>query len=112
MLWSSKTTGSAAAVHHLIEEHGHRRILFLGFRRDLDTVQLRGNGYARAMRAAALPLTRNFNCDSRETIARVIQAALAGPEPPTAIFTANNLVTRDVLLSLRRLAYASRKTWP
>ena len=95
--------GSCIAVQHLIEKHGHRRILYLGYKRDLYTVHLRATGYGRAMRAAGLPLDRNFTCNSPETTSAVLKAALAEPEPPTAIFCANNLTTRYALVALSRL---------
>ena len=95
--------GSREAVCHLIEEHGHERILFLGFLKDLYTVRLRSDGYAQAMRAARLPLLRNYSCNTLESTAAVLKAALAEPDPPTAVFCANNMATRDVLAASLRL---------
>ena len=95
--------GSREAVRHLIEGHGHERILFLGFQKDLYTVRLRANGYMQAMRAAKLPMNRNYNCNSPEVAAEILRSALDGAHPPTAIFCANNMATRDVLSALLRL---------
>ncbi|HEY0786762.1 MAG TPA: LacI family DNA-binding transcriptional regulator, partial [Acidobacteriaceae bacterium] len=95
--------GAHAAVEHLIDAHQHRRILFLGYKRDLYTVQLRAAGYARAMKGAGLAPQRNFHCSSNEAALSVLRDALAGPEPPTAIFCANNLVTLHALWAVRKL---------
>jgi LacI family transcriptional regulator len=95
--------GASMAVEHLIEVHGHKRILFLGHKRDLYTMQLRSSGYGRAMRAAGAPGERNFTCASPEIAGTILKDVLARPDPPTAVFCANNLTTRHVLCALLRL---------
>jgi LacI family transcriptional regulator len=95
--------GAYAAVHHLTEVHGHKRVLFVGHKRDLYTMQLRASGYGRAMKAVGAPLERNFTCASPDAAVTILREALARPEPPTAIFCANNLTTRHVLCALLRL---------
>ena len=97
------TRGAEAAVRHLVEVHGHRRVLFLGERRTLYTMQTRYAGYLAAMRANRLSPQAHFECDSVETAAGLLCTALSTANPPTAIFSANSSTTRFVLQALVRL---------
>ncbi|WP_216841222.1 LacI family DNA-binding transcriptional regulator [Acidobacterium sp. S8] len=93
-------SGAKRAVQHLIQQHDHKRILFLGFNRNLYTVRSRFEGYRRAMQESHLEPSATFDCSSEETTAEIIDNQLQGKNPPTAFFTANNLTTRYSLHAL------------
>jgi LacI family transcriptional regulator len=97
--------GAATGVSHLIAQ-GHRRIGFLGDMASITTAQERQAGYVEAMRLARLPFSTQHAASLTSTVedAEAATAAmLAEPEPPTALFTAQNLVTIGALKALRRL---------
>ena len=94
--------GARAAVSHLID-HGHRRIAFLGDRPELHTATERLRGYRDALARHGI----------REE-ALLIRAAYASPyaltrelllveDPPTALFTSQNLITIDAVRAVHDL---------
>jgi LacI family transcriptional regulator len=93
-------SGAKRAVHHLIQQHGHKRILFLGFNKSLYTVRARFEGYRRAMLENHLEPAATFDCSSEEVTAELVSNQLQSKHPPTAFFTGNNLTTRYVLRAL------------
>ena len=93
--------GARRMVEHLIG-HGHRRIAFIGLRRDLYTIDARFQGYRRAMADAGLPSEPFFNCSTQDSTRQVIENHLASSQPPTAYFTSNTLSSRYVLTELLR----------
>ena len=102
---TTNTTGSMAGVRHLIEA-GHRRIAFLGDRRSIVTAQQRFDGYRDALAAAGIPLDPSIVVHDLYDGAIADGAAtalLTRADPPTALFTAQNLVTIGVARGLRRL---------
>jgi LacI family transcriptional regulator len=95
--------GAIAAVRHLIG-HGHRRIAFLGDLISIATCQDRYSGYQEALREAGL--TEDLRIIRRDLhTAAAAEAAvaelLAGPEPPSALFSAQNLITLGTVRALR-----------
>ncbi len=96
------TAGARRMIEHLIE-HGHQRIAFMGFSRDLFTINARFLGYRRAMQDAGFKEDSFFGCQSPDDTLHTIEARLHGPDPPTAIFSSNTLTTRHVLASLLNL---------
>jgi LacI family transcriptional regulator len=102
---ADNSRGAEAAVHHLLEL-GHRRIGFVGGRRDLQSAMLRESGYRRALADAGVPLVEDLLVDGEydpEVTREVVRGLLANPEPPTAIFAANDvsaLATIDEARSL------------
>jgi LacI family transcriptional regulator len=91
--------GARAAVSHLID-HGHRRIAFLGDRPELHTATERLRGYRDVLARHGI----------REE-ALLIRAAYASPyeltrelllveDPPTALFTSQNLITIDAVRAI------------
>lgn len=100
---SNNVGGSVEAVEHLVA-HGHRRIAFLGDLPSIWTADERLQGYTRAMERAGLRhgsgLIRTGLRNS-ETAARVVGELLALPEPPTALFTSQNLLTIGCIRALR-----------
>ena len=85
--------GARLAVDHLLEL-GHRRIGTITGRPDLLSGQLREQGYREALAAAGVPVDEAllrpgaFEPDLARDAAR---ALLTLPEPPTAVFAANDL---------------------
>ncbi|WP_328536176.1 LacI family DNA-binding transcriptional regulator [Streptomyces sp. NBC_00344] len=91
--------GAERAVTHLLG-HGHTRIAYLGDRFDIWTQAERYAGYLDALAARGIPedpaLVRHELRSHRKA-----HAALAGlralPDPPTALFTSNDIITMGVL---------------
>jgi LacI family transcriptional regulator len=97
--------GAADAVRHLAGA-GHRRIGYLGDRHDIRTAQLRHQGYTEALEDLGLPPDPQLVVhDLRDPMLaeRAALDLLTAPDPPTALFTAQNLVTIGVVRALRRL---------
>ncbi|HTK62994.1 MAG TPA: LacI family DNA-binding transcriptional regulator [Pseudonocardia sp.] len=101
---STNRLGAAEAVHHLAAA-GHRRIAFLCDRTTIATARERSAGYEEAMRGLGLPLDPRLMisgvCDSAEADGAVTML-LERPDPPTALFTAQNLITIGAVRALRR----------
>lgn len=101
---SANQDGAREAVAQLIAA-GHRRIAFIGDTpTTLYTRQERFRGYKAAHDAAglrpdpALVVNAHLQVDSAAITAQL----LARPDPPTAIFAANNLVCMGVVTALSR----------
>lgn len=97
--------GSARGVAHLIQ-HGHRRIGFLGAVGSVVTTEQRLAGYLEALRAADIKVDESLitvgNTDSETAHAAAIQL-MSGPNPPTALFAGQNLITIGTVRALREL---------
>jgi LacI family transcriptional regulator len=95
--------GATAAVEHLLAA-GHRRIGFLGDRPSVFTAAERRRGYREALAAAgigedaALERVGLVDSDSAELAAGEL---LLGPDPPTALFAAQNLIAIGAVRALR-----------
>lgn len=100
---SDNRQGAAAATNHLIA-HGHRRIALLADRLDIQTARERQQGFLDALGAAGIPTTLTPMVAELHDAAAA-EKALAGlltlDEPPTAVFSAQNLVTVGALHALR-----------
>jgi LacI family transcriptional regulator len=102
---ATNSTGSLEGVRHLITG-GHRRIAFLGDRARIVTERQRFDGYRDALVGASIPLEETLVVHDLydETVADgAVTALLSRPEPPTALFTAQNLVTIGAARALRRM---------
>ncbi len=85
--------GAVLATDHLLGL-GHRRIALVGGRPDLESARLREKGFRHAMRRAGVTIDEQLVTmgDYRATTAEApARALLTLPEPPTAIFAANDL---------------------
>jgi LacI family transcriptional regulator len=94
--------GARAATEHLLE-HGHERIAFVADPDDLYTAAERLAGYREALEAEGLPVRDELVRLGVHDTARaeaVVRGLLALPEPPTAVFTANNRLTVGALKAL------------
>jgi LacI family transcriptional regulator len=95
--------GAYTAVRHLIG-HGHRRIGYLGDREDIWAVRERYSGFVEAMAEDGLtpePALVRHGLRARAEAAKAAAALIRLPEPPTAIFASNDLVTMGVLDGLQ-----------
>jgi len=101
---SDNLGGSVAAVEHLLEQ-GHRRIAFLGDLLSISTAHDRLQGYKQALLHAGIgndsALVRTGLRDP-DVAAAAVDELLALPEPPTALFTSQNLLTIGGAHALRR----------
>jgi DNA-binding LacI/PurR family transcriptional regulator len=88
-------TGALGAVRHLLER-GHRQIAYLGDRDDLWTVQERYAGFAEALAEEGLapdPALVRHGLQTRAAAAEAAAALTRLPDPPTAMFASNDLMT-------------------
>jgi LacI family transcriptional regulator len=97
--------GACAAVGHLAAG-GHRRIAFLGDLHSIWTAAERERGYVDGLAAAGLAVDRDLvrrDIRSGEDAQRAVLELFASPDRPTALFTAQNLITVGAVRALRRL---------
>jgi LacI family transcriptional regulator len=102
---SDNRQGAITAVEHLLA-HGHRRIGYLGDQITIPTAAQRFDGYRHALEFARIPLDPalvRHDLRANEGVERAVEQLLALPEPPTALFTSQNLVTIATCRVLRRL---------
>lgn len=94
--------GARIGTHHLIAL-GHKRIAYIGLSNDVYTMKMRQKGYTAAMTSAGLrPMITHVTRNLPETLTAV-HKLLTARTAPTALFCANNLLTRHVLHSLQTL---------
>ena len=93
--------GAAAGTSALLAD-GHRRIAFLGDVEGISTAQRRFEGFTQALAAAGISLVPEHLVTVRETqaAAKAVRRLLAGPNPPTAFFSANNRTTVGALRAI------------
>jgi LacI family transcriptional regulator len=100
---SNNVGGAVEAVEHLLA-HGHRRIAFLGDLPSIATAEQRLQGYTQALERAGIgrddELVRT-GLRNPEVAAAAVDALLALPDPPTAFFTSQNLLTIGGIQALR-----------
>ena len=100
--------GAAAAVDHLFAA-GHRRIAFLGDRPDLYTAAERLRGFQSAVArhglAAGPELVRHTMTRAADAY-EITRELLLVDDPPTAVFTSQNLITIDAVRALHDLGLA------
>jgi LacI family transcriptional regulator len=102
--------GAIAAVKHLIG-YGHRRIAFLGDLTSIATAQDRYAGYRDTLRQAGLTEDPSLVLHNLHT-AQAAEAAVIGmlndPEPPSALFSSQNLITLGTVRALRACGAQNR----
>src|SRR6266487_394452 len=102
--------GAWTAVQHLAA-HGHRRIAFLGDLHSIWTAAEREHGYLDALAAAGIPVDPGIvrrDIRSGEAAERAVADLLTAADPPTALFTAQNLITTGAVRALRQLGLHHR----
>jgi LacI family transcriptional regulator len=101
---STNRAGAAEGVRHLLDG-GHRRIAFLGDQLGIATARDRLAGYIDALESAGLPVDPALvvgGLRSEADADGVVTGLLGLAEPPTALFTAQNLLTVGAVRALRR----------
>lgn len=97
--------GAITAVRHLLAA-GHCRIAYLGDRASISTATQRFDGYRHALELAHIEfdeeIVRQGGASEQSAIAAAEQL-LSLPDPPTALFTSQNLVTIGASRALRTL---------
>jgi LacI family transcriptional regulator len=102
---ATNVIGATEATRHLIS-HGHRRIAYLGDYTRIATARQRHQAYAAAMREAGLEPDPTLVVPDLHTTPAAeskVMELLHRPDPPTALFTGQNLVTIGAVRALRRL---------
>ena len=95
--------GARRLTEHLIEL-GHRRIAMINGRQDVSTARLRYQGYLEALKLSDVPFDPALAHEAGYTAADggdLADALLSAPEPPTAVFAANNFLALAVVRGLR-----------
>ena len=93
------------AIQHLIEL-GHRRIAFIGGASALSTAEDRFDGYLDATMTAQIQVSADYvvrDVLTVEQAERIVSALLQSTQPPTALFTAQNLISMGAVRALRSL---------
>jgi len=94
---------AAAATRHLID-HGHKRIAFIGDFASITTANERYLGFVDAMAAAGVQVHPELvirDVHDPAQSAKAIGSILRLSNPPTAMFTAQNLITMGAVEALR-----------
>jgi LacI family transcriptional regulator len=97
--------GAFAACEHMVAR-GHRRIAFLGDRPEIHTSAERFRGYRGGLARHSIPEDPRL---IRHGLFRALDAydttreLMLGPEPPTALFTGQNLITIEAVSALHDL---------
>jgi LacI family transcriptional regulator len=102
---SDNVGGAERAISHLAA-FGHRRIGFLGDALEIQTAADRLRGYSLGLAALGLdddPAIVRTGLRGADVAARVVKELLRPANPPTALFTAQNLITIGALHALREL---------
>ncbi|MCA4135216.1 LacI family DNA-binding transcriptional regulator [Arthrobacter sp. M4] len=95
--------GAATAARHLLR-HGHRKLAYLGDRPDIQTARERRRGFLEALGHEGIATSTIPAVDGLHDEESARQAALAllqSEDPPTAIFSSQNLVTFGAMRALR-----------
>lgn len=98
----------AAAARHLLDL-GHRRLAFVGPAVDVHTFRMRERGFVQTLREAGLDLPADRLRRVPPTVAGgrdAMRELLAIPEPPTAVFGANDLLAIGALEAARAAGVA------
>lgn len=102
--------GTRRAVHHLAS-FGHRRIGFLGDDPMIATAAERASGHRDALAELDLrpdPALERVGVRSEREAQDIVRRMLALPDPPTAFFTARNVLTVGAVRALKELDLRQR----
>ncbi|WP_092555063.1 LacI family DNA-binding transcriptional regulator [Herbiconiux ginsengi] len=102
--------GAARGTRHLLAA-GHRRIAFLGDSEEIYTAKERKRGYLDALRLEGVApdprlVIENLGEEAQAELA--VNELLALDDPPTAIFSAQNLITIGAIIALRAQGASER----
>lgn len=102
---SDNAQGTRNAIRHLLSG-GHRRIAFLGDVLSIQTARDRLAGYLEALREAGVPREGSqivHGLRGIDAAEAATQQLLLGTQAPTALFTAQNMITVGAIRALRDL---------
>jgi LacI family transcriptional regulator len=102
--------GASRAVRHLAMR-GHRKIAFLGDLHSIWTAAERERGYLDGLASAGIAPDPGFlrrDIRSADAAEKAVADMLALSNPPTALFTAQNLITIGAVRALRHLGLHHR----
>nr|WP_241982092.1 LacI family DNA-binding transcriptional regulator [Cryobacterium ruanii] len=107
---SDNAAGSALATRHLLA-HGHRRIAYLGDFDAIQTARERRRGFLEELGRAGvatrdIPVVVDLHDEAAAN--RAVLALLDSADPPTALFTSQNLVTIGAITALRDRSLQNR----
>lgn len=96
--------GAKEAIRHLIKQ-GHKKIAFLGDRTHIATMTERRQGYLDALEEAGIAVDPSLIVVNLHTAEGINQAVrdLFLSQSPTALFTAQNLITLETVRALHQL---------
>jgi LacI family transcriptional regulator len=100
---AANRSGAVDAVNHL-RAQGHRRIAYLGDRLSIPTGAERFAGYRHALELARIPFDERLawhEASSEKAAIHATERLMASADPPTALFTGQNLVTIGACRALR-----------
>jgi LacI family transcriptional regulator len=103
-------SGARAGVEHLLA-HGHRRIGYIGRAPSIYTSRGRYAGYIEALTAAGIdvdPALVRREGATRSSARVQVEELLDIDDPPTALFTAQDLITMTAVSVLQRRGLADR----
>ena len=104
------TSGARAGVEHLLA-HGHRRIGYIGRDPSIYTSRGRYAGYVEALAAAGIevdPALVRREGATRSSARAQVEELLGLDDPPTALFTAQDLITMTAVSVLQRRGLSDR----
>jgi len=97
--------GGRLATRHLLEL-GHTRIAHLAGNRDMMSAPVRRDAYCAALQEAGVPVRPEYILETRydgETVQEAVQTLLRLPEPPTALFAANDTIALTAMQTAQQL---------
>ena len=100
---TDNAAGAARAAAHLMSR-GHTRLAYLGDRTDIQTARERRRGFIeeigrQGIPTSTIPVRENLHDEESARLAAL--ELLTAAEPPTAIFSSQNLITFGAMRALR-----------
>ncbi|WP_404291782.1 LacI family DNA-binding transcriptional regulator [Glutamicibacter arilaitensis] len=107
---TDNAAGGAKAAAHLVSS-GHRKIAYLGDRTDIQTARERRRGFLEALSGLGIatetvPVRENLHDVEAARLAAL--EILTSADPPTALFSSQNLVTFGCMRALRDLGLSAK----
>jgi LacI family transcriptional regulator len=102
---SDNYDAALAATRHLIDR-GHRRIAHLSDELTISTARERSRGFEDAVQGAGVQITKAWqrnNLRTDDEAEQAVRALLSEPEPPTALFASQNIVSLGAIRALHAL---------
>ncbi|MDR7159170.1 LacI family transcriptional regulator [Arthrobacter sp. BE255] len=107
---TDNAVGAGRAAAHLLM-HGHTKLAYLGDRTDIQTARERRRGFLEEVGGAGIPTSALPVIDDlhdEEAARRAALELLSSEDPPTAIFSSQNLVTFGTMRALKELGAHKR----